>query len=379
MKNMLPQIGTALLSGQWGLYKTFALLDLGAAVITGSPFAGHRVVRRGGVLVYAAEGASTFPKRLKGLEQCGKLPEEPQPFAWESTCPPLLRPGAFAELERQTREVEKRMVETWNVPLVLIAVDTLVAAAGFKDESAAAEAQAALNVLNELAKRFQCCVLGVDHFGKVVETGTRGSSAKEGAVDAVLALLGDRKLSGEVSNTRMAVRKLRDAESGKEIPFTTRELKLGTDRDGDPITTKTIEWDMSSTPSRPRKKSGWSKSLATLGRSLNVTLRDQGRLVRPFGMEGPEVHAVDRESLRIEFYKSVLVESESDAKRLEAKKKAFNRSLNAAAEAELIGAREVNGVDMVWLVKAEDESSMVNLGNDWASLTQRDLRSTARR
>ena len=57
------------------------------------------------------------------------------------------------------------------------------------------------------------------HVGKVVETGTRGSSAKEGAADAVIALLADRELSGGLRNTRLAVRKQRDGLSGFEIPF----------------------------------------------------------------------------------------------------------------------------------------------------------------
>jgi AAA domain len=352
VKNLLPEVGTALLSGQWGLYKSFALLDLGASVITGNPFAGHRVVRRGGVLVFAAEGAGTFPKRLKGLAQCGKLPEEPQPFAWKSTVPPLLASGTSAELERQTREVEKRMVESWNVPLVLIAVDTLVAAAGFKDESSAAEAQAALNVLNGLAKRFQCCVLGIDHFGKVVETGTRGSSAKEGAVDAVLALLGDRKLSGEVSNTRMAIRKLRDGESGKEISFEARVLKLGIDRDGDPITTRTIEWKLSAGPTESQpKKPIWTKTLAPLRKALMRVLAEQGQIARPGEADGPTVRAVDRESLRVEFFKWAIVDStpENEA---DAKRKAFTRALTAAAGCGLIGVYE----QLVWPILPEDEA-----------------------
>ena len=52
--------------------------------------------------------------------------------------------------------------------------------------------------------------VGIDHFGKVAETGTRGSSAKEGHADTVLALLADREINGTISNTRLAVRKQRD-------------------------------------------------------------------------------------------------------------------------------------------------------------------------
>jgi hypothetical protein len=199
VKGLLPLIGIALLSAQWGMLKTFCMLDLAAALITGENFANHRVVKQGGVLILAAEGASTLPKRLRGLGAAGKLPEEPQPLAWVSTFPPLLQAGAYVELEKMVVEIERKMLTKWGVPLVLIAIDTLVAAANFKDESDAAQGQMAMNVLGRLSKRFKCCVLGLDHFGKVIETGTRGTSAKEGAADAVLALLGERTLSGKVS------------------------------------------------------------------------------------------------------------------------------------------------------------------------------------
>jgi hypothetical protein len=112
VKNLLPEVGTALLSGQWGTHKTFTVMDLGASVITGKPFAGHRVKRRGGVLIFAAEGASTFPKRLKGLKLDERLPDEPQPFAWLATCPPLTSPNALTELEKLARQVELEMMES---------------------------------------------------------------------------------------------------------------------------------------------------------------------------------------------------------------------------------------------------------------------------
>jgi hypothetical protein len=359
VKNLLPEVGTALLSGQWGMFKSFALLDLGASLITGAPFAGRRIMRQGGVLVFAVEGASTFPIRLDGLVHSGKLPKEPQPFAWQAACPSLLAPGALAEMERVARAVEQEMKQRWGVPLVLIAVDTLVSAANFKDESSAAEGQAALNVLNDLAKTMKACVLAVDHFGKVVETGTRGSSAKEGAVDAVLALLGERTLSGSVSNSRLAVRKLRAGQSGDEISFTASVIELGTDRDGDPVTTRVIEWELKDKSAAKQKdesgrKKRWGRTLQTLRRALMVVLAERGQVIRPFGMEGPAVRAVDRESLRTEFYKIVIVDSATTAQQNEAKKKAFNRSLKEAVLNELIGVREVGDQTMIWFAMPED-------------------------
>ena len=43
--------------------------------------------------------------------------------------------------------------------------------------------------------------------------------AKESASDLVLACLGDKSLSGSVSNTRLAVRKNRGGQQGQEYPF----------------------------------------------------------------------------------------------------------------------------------------------------------------
>ena len=66
-----------------------------------------------------------------------------------------------------------------------------------------------MNVLKAVAQALDCFVLGVDHFGKNLEAGTRGASSKEASCDLVLACLGDKELSGNVVNTRLAVRKSR--------------------------------------------------------------------------------------------------------------------------------------------------------------------------
>jgi hypothetical protein len=120
--------------------------------------------------------------------------------------------------------------------LVLIIIDTLSASADFTDANYAAEGQRVMNRLNELSRRTGAFTLAVDHFGKVVETGTRGTSAKEAAADVVLALLADRDIAGNVSHTRLAVRKLRGGATGAEIPFDLRVVDLG-----DGVTTCIIE------------------------------------------------------------------------------------------------------------------------------------------
>ena len=88
--NLLPETGKGLVAGQWGTYKTFALLDLAAAIMTGRSFIDFPVLRRGGVLFIAAEGAADIPARLQAV-LTAKYPEvQRAPFAWAEVCPRLL-------------------------------------------------------------------------------------------------------------------------------------------------------------------------------------------------------------------------------------------------------------------------------------------------
>jgi len=93
VKNMIPETGVGLLSGQWGTYKTFVALDLAGAVMTESLFAGRPVKRRGGVLFLAAEGAGEIPIRLSGLVEAKFTGQGKLPFAWRESCPTLTDGG----------------------------------------------------------------------------------------------------------------------------------------------------------------------------------------------------------------------------------------------------------------------------------------------
>jgi hypothetical protein len=79
----------------------------------------------------------------------------------------------------------------------------------------------------------------------------------------------------------------------------------------------------------------------------------------PYGADGPMLKAVDREVVRAEFYKSHPADGDTEQKRKEAKRKAFNRSIHDAADKELIGVRDINGVTVLWLTKLTEEQAAV--------------------
>ena len=352
IKGILPETGAAIMSGQWGTFKTTVAFDLSVCVMAALLFADrYRVKRRGAVLYLALEGEGMVHARLSAIATHHSV-TGPLPFAWRGDCPALMDKNAVATLCGIANEAAVDLKHKFDLPVALIWVDTLITAAGFSagEDNDTAAAQKVMTALRILSQRTGALVIGIDHFGKVVETGTRGSSAKEGAADAVIVLLADRELSGGVKNTRLAVRKQRDGVSGFEIPFTARTVETGIDDDGDPITAPIIDWqETQQTASQGDAR--WPPSMQLLRRVLMNTLADIGKDVRPF-LDGPLVCACDVEVVRAEFYRQHPADG-TEKQKTDARRQAFSRALKRAQASELVVIREVDRVQLIWLAKSE--------------------------
>jgi hypothetical protein len=207
LKNLLPETGVGLLSGQSGTYKSFVAIKLAGAIATGQPFAGHNVKRQGAVLIFASEGASELPVRLEALSEA-EHGGQVLPVYYCDAVVRLLDKNSVASVIATARSVAEEAQLDYKSPLVIIVFDTIIAAAAFAksgDENDAAIGQKLMATLGEISRATGTFVLGIDHFGKAVETGTRGTSAKEAAADVVLALLANKSLSGEVTATRRSI------------------------------------------------------------------------------------------------------------------------------------------------------------------------------
>jgi hypothetical protein len=368
IKHLIPQVGHGLISGQWGAGKTFAFFDLAASLNTGQPWLGHVVKRQCGVLLIAAEGADEVRLRLDAVvrEKCGNMTQAP--FAWYETAPLLLHKGTVEKLIAMARQAEASLEKEFGLPLGLIGIDTIAACAGYAragDEYDNAVGQAVMNVLKAVAQELGCFVLGIDHFGKDLLAGTRGASSKESSSDVVLACLGDKQVSGAVTNTRLAVRKHRGGRQGQEYPFSLRLVEAPEkDEDGEPITTMVIDWSppgtapMPSAPddpwARPKRQDQRTAALR-LKRVLMTILAEQG-VDRPIAPGGPVVRMVDQKLVRKAFYACTPAEgSPEQTGRL--RRQRFLAALDWAEQEQLIGVGEIEGLPYLWLVrpKAEEE------------------------
>jgi hypothetical protein len=365
VKNLLASVSYGVLAGQWGSGKTFVVFELSACLMTRQPFIGHRIKRQCGVLYIPAEGVGEVRKRLTALvqEKCGGI--QRAPFRWYEAAPTLLGPNAAETLIAMARQAEASLQQEFGLSLGLIVIDTVAASAGYAQQGAESDAAVAghiMRVLAQVATTCSCVVLGVDHFGKNIETGTRGSSAKEANAELVLACLGEREVSGRVINTRLAIRKNRAGPQGMEYPFTLREVELGVDEDGDPITTMVVDWTNAGDSASPGPGAdSWAESrqantrqaMLLLKRVMMAMLAEKG-VDLPSAPDGPAVRMIDRELVRDEFYARTAADGTLEQKQ-DQRRKRFRRAVDRAEEKQLIGIREINGTVYLWLAQAQPE------------------------
>jgi AAA domain len=367
VKGLIPACGHGLLSGQWGTYKSFVALELATTLMTAQPFLGGMIKRQCGVLFLAAEGADEMRLRLNAAvrEKCGDMPRAP--FRWYETAPVLLHKGAVEKLVAMARQAEASLIAEFGLPLGLIIIDTIVVSAGYPQpgaESDPAVTQTVMNVLKEVAQQLNCFVLGVDHYGKDVAAGTRGSSAKEASADLVLACLGDREQSGSVTNTRLAVRKCRGGPQGQEFYFAVRRVEDPVpDEDGDPITTLVIDWVVTpaaaATPQDPwakPKRQDQRTAALRLKRVLMAILAEQG-VELSIPPDGPIVRMVDQKFVRKAFYACTPTDEGTPERKGHFRRQKFLRALDWAEDEQLIAVTEINGVTYLRLTRPGEEES----------------------
>jgi hypothetical protein len=252
IKGLFPQTGVAMIGGQSGGGKTFHAINIGVHLIPDCNkefyIDKYRIKRHGGVLYFVLEGKPAFPLRVTtAFEQVLKRQLEfgdraKLPFAWNFYEPSIFQKGPDALLKLAEREAQKMRAE-FGVDLVAIEIDTMGLAACYENEDKAAQVQKVISGLNRLSNETGALVIGVDHYGKDQSAGLRGSSAKRGHVETVLACLVDRDKDERPTNHRLIFEKIRDGEEGRIIPYRLKPVDLGRDEDGDPLSTCVIQWE----------------------------------------------------------------------------------------------------------------------------------------
>ena len=243
IKGLLPAKGVAMIFGEPACGKSFTMLSACIHMAEAWPICGRRTKRRA-IFYLSLEGGAGLGKRIQAFKAWARLAGKPElsgdfrfwthGFAlhkWEQ-CQALCDAVNGAGCE---------------APPVII-IDTLSQSCLGLDENTSEMAQAIGNA-TRIAEAVNGLVVAVHHVGKDTTKGPRGHSSLMGNVDVAIFASRDRRRK----TTEWTVHKAKDDSDGHCCTFRLRVFEVGTDADGDKITSCAAE---PVAPAEPAKKNG---------------------------------------------------------------------------------------------------------------------------
>lgn len=243
IKGLLPSHGLAAVYGPPGCGKSFVTLDAMLHVAAGLEWAGRKV-KQTGVVYIAAEGGVGFRKRVVAARNTRHIPKH-VPFALITSAPNL---GTEQSDAPALIEAIKTQSATLGFVPGVVVLDTLARTIPGADENSSRDIGLFVRNADIIARDLGCLVLVVHHSGKTAERGMRGSSALHGATDA------EWEISSDEGEKTIRVAKQKDGEDGLSWMFRLDGLEVGTDEDGEPITTCVVE--IRNTPKHSERAGG---------------------------------------------------------------------------------------------------------------------------
>lgn len=246
IKGILPSHGTAVVFGPSGSGKSFLVLDMLQSLAFGREWFGRRVTSCS-VTYIALEGEAGVSGRVDAYRiQHGstspKIRYMVQPFR-------LLNPDDINELV-----LAIKAAGTGDV----VVLDTLSRATPGSDENDSKAMGLIVTAAKILQDLIGGLVLLIHHTGKVASKGMRGHSSLHAALDCAIEV----KRNGD--NREWLVAKSKDGEDGASHPFKLEVVHLGTDNDGDAITSCVIVANQSAQTV--------AKKMPTLGSNQTIAL-----------------------------------------------------------------------------------------------------------
>jgi hypothetical protein len=275
----------------------------------------------------AFEGAEGFKARAEAFRRRHGLENAAPPFHLTEAAMDLVKdqPALVASIRAQ-------IGDTMPVVVVLDTLNRSLRGSESSDEDMADYVRAA----DAIQKAFQCAVIVVHHCGHDGNR-PRGHSALLGAVDAQIAITRDTS-----DNIIATVKRMKDGPEGARIASQLEQVEVGTDEDGDAITSCiVVEVDG---PVETAKPASMPKSAKIALRALNEALGDAGEISPASNHIPPSARVVTVDLWRQYAYQRGISAADAGER---ARQKAFKR-----ASEHLLAARRV-GIwgDQVWSIQ----------------------------
>jgi len=229
VKGVLAADTMSVIYGPSNSGKTFFALDLTFHIAIGAPWRGLRV-KPAAVLYLAAEGGRGVLNRVVALKMETGVVDAP--LAVKRAGMDLLHSEAdLQKIYDLSQEVKARAP---NLPL-LIVIDTLSRIMAGGDENSAADMTALIRNIDAIRAATGAHVMLVHHTGKDTARGARGHSSLRAATDTEI------EVQNEDGERAAQVQKQRDYQGNETFAFSLKSIEIGTDQDGDPVTSCVVE------------------------------------------------------------------------------------------------------------------------------------------
>ena len=259
VKGIIPRVGLCVFWGPPKCCKSFLVFDILMHVALDWKFR-DRKVRQGDVVYCALEGCAAFKNRVEAFRQA-KLAENVGKVPFYLMASPMSLIADHQALIVSIREQSPAPAA--------IAIDTLnrsLAGSESDDRDMAAYVKAA----DAIRDAFNCAVVIVHHCGHE-GTRPRGHSSLMGAVDAQIAV--KRDAAGNIIAT---VELMKDGSQGEEFASRLEEVEVGTDDNGDKVTSCVITPFEGLPPSRKAATQKLTKGARIALNALHEAIGESG-------------------------------------------------------------------------------------------------------
>jgi hypothetical protein len=346
----LDRQGVAMMPGASGSGKTFLVLDMAMCIATGRQFFGMDV-KPGVVLYQAGEGKQGVTKRLDAWMQDRGVPPDPGiPFQMLTK-----RINLFIDDKDTDLFIEegKKWSAYYDLPIRLAVVDTFNKAITGANEISGQDMGKVLSRMERISTELDCAVLTPIHKSK--EGGMRGHTSLKGDTSNVIEVneLNIRDHNQRIIRTIM-LDKNKDGEKGKPLRFVLRQVVLGDDERGKPITTCVID-KPDGDEEEYAKQGKLSLNQIIALKALRQAVEDHGE-VPPNGIRaGSAVRSVVKNARWLESFTKIyppLAQIEDVAKREAEAKRLLQHAGKVLLAGDYIGVD--NGLGITWLTGKDD-------------------------
>ena len=265
IKGVINKGDIVFMFGDSGTMKSFVATDMAFHVATGQKWQNHRV-KQTGVLVVIAEGQAGYKKRVKAVIKKYAAKDVP---IW------ILPEPVALDKDADVLNVWIKMAEdALGCEIGLILMDTFSLMLGDGDESNNSDVSAALNGLRKAA--VDRAVLLIHHTGHGDKGRERGAYQIRGNADVRILVQRDEDGKGRVIT--ISNLKNKDDCLFEDINLGFEVIELGTDADGDPVSSLVIV-ETSEEPVNARQGKA-NKPLDYVKASISATGSNERDIIR---------------------------------------------------------------------------------------------------